>query len=836
MKIFTKASFLLLTLFIAIAVQAEEANIIPGQFLIKLKESAKTQKNALISQVKATAIKSYPTLGIELWEINNSNGKIAVMELIEQYKNHPDVEFIEPNYLWEAIGGTEPNDPHFNKQWGLHNTGQNNGTIDADIDAPEAYCMPISAIDVVVGIIDTGIDYTHEDLAPNIWQNLGEDADGDGKVLIQIGDTWVFDPDDQNGIDDDGNGYIDDFVGWDFVYNDNDPMDLNAHGTHVAGIAGAIMNNNIGISGTTPNAKLAALKFLGDDGKGSTADALDALNYAVAMGMPVSNNSWGGGFYSIAFKQALKNAEANNHLFIAAAGNGGNDGIGDNNDIYHHYPSSYTNDNVISVASTDNNNNLSSFSNYGLSSVDICAPGSRIYSCVLNNEYDYLSGTSMATPFVAAVTAFLFGANPGNNFSTIKNAILNSAYPISALSNVCLSGGRLNMHNALAYLDAPANACDTESIQTCNRTTDSLALVALYNAFSNITEITNWDLQIPISEWEGIVLDKDSCVKRIRLWNAGLTGSLPSEIGNFSRIEALRFDGTQFFDGPIPPEIGNLETLEWFEIAIPNNSEQIPEEIYQLSNLKVLSLYGPFTGTISSNIENLSKLEELRIVAGFNNRNLINITGEIPAEIGLLTKLKVLDFAYQTFNGGIPLEFSNLVNLQHLGLRGNHLSGNINWLGDLVSLESIDILDNQFNGNIPSSIGGLEYLKNLMLGGNNISGIIPEEICNCYSLESFVIANTDISGTIPECIGQLNKMNVMWLYGSQLTGNIPVEIGFLTELKSLLLQDNLFEGSIPPTFENLVKLQSFSVYNNSLSGCFPTQLVSLCRDDLNRAC
>jgi len=826
-KIFCILSFL----FIAFTLQAQEANFVPGQLLIKLKDSAKAQKTSLSSQMKATTVKNYTTLGIELWELNQANGKQATLELIEQFKNHPDVEFVEPNYLWEAIGGTEPNDPYFPQLWGLHNTGQNGGTEDADIDAPEAYCMPISAIDVVVGIVDTGIDYTHEDLAENMWQNLGEDANGNGKVLIQSGNTWIFDPGDENGIDDDGNGYVDDFVGWDFVYKDNDPMDLHSHGTHCAGTIGAVTNNNTGINGVASNVKLAALKFLGDNGFGSTCDAAEAINYAIAMGISITNNSWGGGPFSATLYQAIQSAEANNHLFIAAAGNKNLD-----NDQHPHYPSSYDNANIISVASTDRNDNRSDFSNFGATSVDIGAPGSQIYSCIPGNGYGHKSGTSMATPHIAGVCAFVWGANPSSNYNTIKNALMNADNNLPALSGKCVSGGRVNLHDALIEMGAPPNPCDApEPPAVCNRNTDSLALVALYHSISNVTTSTNWDLQNSIEDWGGVQLDNEGCVRSLEIYpyyDIPIVGNIPPEIGNFSRLKYLRIE-TDDFSGPIPAEIGNLTTLEELYVRINNNNGLIPEEIYQLNKLKSLILRGPFTGSISSNIGNLVALENLEISAGFDTNHLGSLTGVIPSEIGNLTQLKRLTFSYQNFSGGLPASFSNLVNLESLFLRDNNLSGNINWLGDLVSLEEIEILSNQFSGSIPPSIGNLQNIKYLGFGLNQLTGEIPVEICNCFSLESISIIANQLSGIIPNCIGQLSNLNTLNLSANQITGNIPEEIGFLSELSNLDLGNNQLQGSLPATFGNLDKLKSFSVINNNLSGCFSNQLSSLCRDSLN---
>ena len=197
-------------------------------------------------------------------------------DAIYQYRNDPRIEYIEPNYRVWAVE-TIPNDSSFSQLWGLHNTGQTGGTSDADINAVDAWDIQ-TGTDVLIGVIDTGVDWTHEELADNIWTNPGEIPD--------------------NGIDDDGNGYIDDVRGWDFVNKDNDPMDDNGHGTHVAGTIAAVGNNGIGVVGVSWSAQIMPLKFLGADGSGITSDAILAIEYAMMMSAKLTNNSWGSSGFS----------------------------------------------------------------------------------------------------------------------------------------------------------------------------------------------------------------------------------------------------------------------------------------------------------------------------------------------------------------------------------------------------------------------------------------------------------------------------------------------------------------------------------------------------------
>lgn len=327
-----------------------------------------------------------------------------VLEAIQVLKDHPEVIYAEPDYIVHA-DATVPNDPGYSNQYGL-----------TKISAPKAWDTFTGSSSVVVGIIDSGIDYTHPDLAGNMWRNPGEIAN--------------------DGIDNDGNGYIDDVYGWDFVDNDNTPMDENGHGTHCAGVTAAIGNNSQGIAGVSWNAKLAALRFLDEEGGGNVSDAVKAINYATVMGIPITNNSWGGGGYS----QTLYNAIKKTGLFVAASGNEGR-----NISYRASYPASFNLSNIISVAAVDSNDRLASFSNYSSSAVDLAAPGVNIYSCLPGNQYGNLSGTSMATPFVTGAAALLLGYNPSYTKTQLANKILSSVDYVSRLSGKVSTGGRLNI-------------------------------------------------------------------------------------------------------------------------------------------------------------------------------------------------------------------------------------------------------------------------------------------------------------------------------------------------------------------------------------------------------
>lgn len=363
-------------------------------------------------------------------------------EVIGALKADPDVEYAEPNY--EVYISAVPNDPSYTSQWGLNNTGQTGGTSDADIDAPEAWDSVTNANTVVVGVIDSGIDYTHPDLAANIWTNSGE-------VI--------------NDIDDDGNGVKDDIRGWDFYNWDNDPMDDNSHGTHVAGIIGAVGNNQTGVVGVAWQVKLMPLKYTDATGRGYTLDAVTAIQYAIIEGADFTNNSWGSNSYSQSLYDMILAAQNYGMIFVAAAGNDSR-----NIDVSPVYPASFNLASIISVASTTNTDNISSFSNYGATTVDLAAPGSYIYSTLPGGGYGLMSGTSMAAPFVSGAVALAIAKYPTYNQETIKNLILQKVDTRSSLTGLVSTGGRLNIGNLLANTPTPTNTPTKTSTPSPTRT------------------------------------------------------------------------------------------------------------------------------------------------------------------------------------------------------------------------------------------------------------------------------------------------------------------------------------------------------------------------------
>lgn len=335
------------------------------------------------------------------------------------------VRYAEPDWVCKAT--SVPNDPSFGNLWGMRNTGQtvnsDPGVAGADSRAHLAWDSFTGSSTFVVAIIDDGTNRTHPDLAANMWTNPGEIA-GDG-------------------IDNEGNGYVDDTWGYDFYQRDSDPTGTG-HGTHTAGTVGAVGNNGVGVAGVMWSCKLMALRFLGPNG-GVTSDAILSVQYANGKRVRVSNNSWGGGGFSQALYDAINAGKAANHLFVAASGNSGI-----NSDTSPAYPGAYNLDNIINVAATDNNDGRASFSNYGSTTVDIGAPGVNILSTYGTNGYSYLNGTSMACPHVAGAVALVTAANPTLTYAQVRSRILSTARPVASLSGRCVTGGVVDIAAAIA--------------------------------------------------------------------------------------------------------------------------------------------------------------------------------------------------------------------------------------------------------------------------------------------------------------------------------------------------------------------------------------------------
>jgi len=771
---------------------SQSNDYVEGELLIKIKSNRTTaQKNNLKIMLRANVKDIYSSLGIELWKVPQVRTKADMDALINQYKNHPDIEFVEPNHLIRleaAPASGEPDDPAFANQWALRNIGQNGGTPDADIDALEAWDITTESPSVVVAIIDTGIDWKHEDLLENIWQNLAEDADGDGRVLEWDGTEWVFDEGDKNGVDDDNNGFIDDFIGWDFRDNDNDPYDGHSHGTHVAGIVGAQGDNTTGIAGVTWNVQLAALKFFSDEGIGTSADAARALNYAIQMGMPISNNSWGGSSYNQTLYNAIDSAKNSGHIFVAAAGNE----YGADIDTDPFYPASYDLDNIISVAATDHNDLLANYSNFGAIHVDLTAPGSFIRSCTPFDSYGNRSGTSMAAPLVAGACALLLEVEPNRPYTDLKAALLNSVDTNSDLTGKCQSNGRLNLYNTLTYFGLTPEC----------RLNDSLTLLTLFNMTDGSNWINTWDINQPMDTWHGVTLNANGCVQRLDLFSNGLKGSIPTQLDNLNYVEQIWLYNNQL-SGNIPPELGNLSNLTHLGLGSNLLTGSIPEEIGNLINLTHLALKNnDLYGCFSENLYNLcEQIVGDNITTG--NNFLAPWSSFCSTQVGLcdLYSCRQSD-SLALVNLYDATDGTNWTNTWDI------LQPMTTWHGIMLNeygcVTQIDLRSNKLAGNIPPELGNLEALERLYLQDNQLTDTIPPEL------------------------GNLLNLNQLWLFKNQLTGTIPPELANLGNLSHLGLGTNLLTGSIPPQLGNLSSLIHLGLQNNQLTGCFDFALMNLC--------
>ncbi|MGB1205680.1 MAG: S8 family serine peptidase [Chitinophagales bacterium] len=444
---------------------AQPSTFASKQLIVKFgKATTDLEKRSIQNELAASDLLHFRGIDAYLWKVpeasQNVQGKNlkGVQEMVDYLNRLPQVEYAEPNYKYELL--TTPNDPHLPQLWGMEN-----------IETENAWTIAVGSSDVVVGVIDTGIDWTHPDLVDNIWNNLGEDADGDGHVLEYINGQWVFDPDDENGIDDDGNGYVDDFIGWDFFSNDNKPQDGHSHGTHCSGTIAAKGNNGIGVVGVSWHTQVAALKIFNDGGSTNSAAILNAIQYSITNDMPITSNSWGGGSYSQALADMITLAEQNNQLFVAAAGNYSRD-----NDTTPFYPASYTHDNIISVGASNSFDQMSYFSHYGLTSVDCFAPGSGIYSTVPSG-YGFKSGTSMACPHVSGLAALILSECSELSYADVKAQILGNVDVLPVFDGKCVSNGRINAFQALsnstccdvvADFSVPATVCENASFSFTN--------------------------------------------------------------------------------------------------------------------------------------------------------------------------------------------------------------------------------------------------------------------------------------------------------------------------------------------------------------------------------
>ena len=556
-----------------------------GRLILRLSPSETTQQfqNNLLSIKggdEVNVVKSFPLHGM----VSTSNSRaphIVVLQadnkstkdLIEIVKKMPGVEFFEPDYIL-TTNATIPNDNSFGDLWGLNNTGQDGGTVDADIDAPEAWDKTTGSSSVVVGIIDSGIDYTHPDLAPNIWKNPGEsglDSAGNAKET--------------NGIDDDGNGHTDDVHGIDTVNGDSDPADDNGHGTHVAGTIGAAGNNGQGVVGVNYNVGLAACKSFSAAGTAFTSDSIECINYFTALkqsgvNIVVTNNSWGGPSFSQLLKDSIEAAGSEGIVFAAAAGNDNSD-----NDASPQYPAAYDSASIISVASTDRNDNRSTFSNYGLTSVDLAAPGTSIMSTLPSSSGGV--GCAYSAANIVLDDQFNSQSLPGwSKFAFLSNSLPISDTPnlwLQAVSSIDSPTGTLvlddspggnyqnSLYTAITYQNSidlsnsTGNICLSLNIKGENESNwDKLGVYITGDGGSNWSLLANIDTSV-ISDWTPHPFLISSAFK-----TANFRMAIVRTTDSTTTRQGYQIDSVTIADSATPVGIGNYGNYSGTSMATPH--------------------------------------------------------------------------------------------------------------------------------------------------------------------------------------------------------------------------------------------------------------------------
>ena len=761
----------------------------------------------------------------------------------------PDVIYAEPviiNRILESEGRVEPNDSLFGDQTYLRHLRLPDAW---DIVKGEDMSPP-----VVIAIVDEGSDWRHEDLLANVWTNADEIPD--------------------NGIDDDNNGFIDDVHGLNLCDRDdttNDPSEptLSGHGTAVAGTAGGVTNNGIGVSGAAWNAQLMHI----------CSPSYAAILYAAANGADIINASWTGGIVepSAFITQSLDLATDMGALVVAAAGNANLNG-----DVHRFYPSSYPR--VLSVGATaKDSRRRASFSNYG-KMVNVFAPGVDIITTAVNDKYTSSArGTSFSTPLVAGVAALVKTRYPDISPDALREQIRLASEPIDT-ENPGQAGqlgrGYVNAEASLNTSVFPAvrltgwtwddtdgnreimsgeevtikavfvnHLADAQELSIGLTGAESYPYIGLSNAEQMVGRLARGDSTEVTLRFT--VANEAPLARLIRLYTRIRDGAFvdePDQLSlainssievNHAALSALYTStgGSSWRNNsnwdittvPTPSELAR-----WYGVAVNhgivsklflcrnNLTGTLPSELGNLQGLIDLWLCeNSISGEIPSELGNLSQLQKLSLEENA-------LSGEIPHELGSLSQLQYLSLWGNTLSGEIPPELGNLTQLQYVSLWGNILSGEIpNELGNLTQLRLLELHGNSLTGEIPRELGNLSQLQRLELDGNSLSGEIPHELGNLSQVQILRMGNNSLTGEIPRELGNLAQLARLGLNGNSLTGKIPRELGNLTQMLSLRLQNNSLTGEIPRELGNLTQMQTLILRDNALSGEIPHELGNL---------
>lgn len=508
--------------------QQLSASRVPAELIVKFRKSF-----SLMSQGQQLA-SLRKTLGaprvvqLEQLKTDRSFAKVrfasdvGIEVAIRSLTASSEVEYAEPNYRYTTLDAGVPNDPQFAKLWHLANQGQPDSTGAAGKPGMDINVMPVWAEgstgskSVVVAVIDTGIDWTHPDLVSNLFTNPGEAGD---KA--------------ENGIDDDGNGFIDDVHGWNFAAKTRVSNDDQGHGTHCAGSIGAKGNDGAGVVGVNWDVTLMPVKFLDAQGGGTLQGAIESINYATQMKVRVMSNSWGGGGFSQALLDVIQKSSDAGILFVAAAGNDGS-----NNDTKPTYPASYNVPNIVSVAALDNRESIAGFSNYGKSSVHVAAPGVNVFSTYKGGIYKSLSGTSMACPQVSGIAALLMSVDSSLTYAEIKGRLIKTSTPVGVLRKKVFARGRVNAYQAINNIVPPSTDPDPTAWQDVAYSVESRHP---YADNSNVT----FDVSVPGAKFIRVVFARIETEQKydfVQLEDAS-GAVVDSYTGKFANVETEAASG-----------------------------------------------------------------------------------------------------------------------------------------------------------------------------------------------------------------------------------------------------------------------------------------------------
>ncbi|MCX6347966.1 MAG: S8 family serine peptidase, partial [Candidatus Aureabacteria bacterium] len=684
------------------------------------------------------------------------------------------IDYAEPDYLYQAQA--IPNDPGFGDLWGMHNTGQGGGTSGADIDALPAWDLETGSAEVVTAVIDTGVDYTHEDLASNMWTNPGEIPG--------------------NGIDDDDNGYIDDVYGIDACNDDSDPRDDRGHGTHCSGTIGGVGNNGIGVTGVCWKTRIMALKFLSSAGGGFDADAIRCIEYAVAMGARIMSNSWAGGKFNQSLYDAIAAARDAGILFVAAAANSGS-----NNDLKPVYPCSYDLDNIIAVAATDNRDELASFSCFGPRSVDLAAPGVGIMSTLPGNEYGSKNGTSMATPHTAGLCALIAARHPDWTGEEIKACLLNTAEEKPDLAGKILTGGRINAFWAIQNnQEAPA--------LTVVSPEDRSLVKGMVTVRAEASDPDGID-RVEFFAGE-IAIGTDRTAPYECAWDA-----IPYPDGAIFTLSAVAYD------------LRSRLTRKEIRVMIHNASTPgvwlyNPEEGSVVSGRITLQATASFDPGIASVAfllagEELGKDEGAPYELEWNSFETANGSYSLTARAtGTDGEVAENTIEITVRNSHLPPEERSALIALYAATGGDGWRDRTNWKkengefndpgteyawkGVTVATDRvtrIGLSDNNLKGILPPELGDFSALYYLDLSRNSLSGEIPEQLWSATGLKYLYLDDNDLIGGLSSSVSALTGLRTLYLFGNRLSGEIPSSLASLSQLSRLDLAMNGFVGTIP---------------------------------------